>query len=80
MPTPQDIEAQRIVRREIARRPIDSTLLHIQINHGIVILRGQVRPMRGHQMDIHEEMQHIVKAIKQRPGIRDVILDVTYRL
>lgn len=80
MPTPHDIEATRIVRRELARRPIDSSLLHIQISHGLVILRGQVRPLRGHQLNIEEEMQRIAKAIKQRPGIRDVVLDVTYKL
>ncbi|MCH8275168.1 MAG: BON domain-containing protein [Armatimonadetes bacterium] len=79
MPIPGDIQAAKIVRREITRRPIDYSRIDIRVNHGIVYIRGQVAAMRGQPLDIREEMQLIVKVIRQRPGIRDVILDVIYR-
>ena len=79
MPTREDIQAAKIVRREITRRPIDYSRIDIRVNRGIVHIRGHVAAMRGQVMDIREEMQMVAKVIRQRPGIRDVILDVTYR-
>jgi hypothetical protein len=79
MPRPEDIEMMRTVRREVARRPIDTSLMTIYISHGIVYLRGQVRAMRGHELDLPEELKLMAKVMKQRPGIRDVVIEVTYR-
>lgn len=80
MPRHEDIEGLKLVRKELARRPIDISLLNIQYLHGIVRLSGQVKAMRGHEMDLKAEMELIAKILKQRPGIRDVVLDCIYRV
>ncbi|HWP31148.1 MAG TPA: hypothetical protein VNK96_05430 [Fimbriimonadales bacterium] len=75
----EDTEVTKTVWREFARRPVDISLMSIVVIHGVVYLRGQVKAMRGHTLDLRSEMEIIAKALKQRPGIRDVIMDLTYR-
>jgi len=75
----EDTEVTKTVWREFARRPVDISLMSIVVIHGVVYLRGQVKAMRGHNLDLRSEMEIIAKALKQRPGIRDVIMDLTYR-
>lgn len=79
MPRPEDIEGGRSVRKELARRPIDTTLAQVTISHGIVRISGQVRAMRGHVMDLRAEMEMIARVLRQKPGIRDVILECVFR-
>jgi hypothetical protein len=79
MPRPEDLEGGRAVRKEFARRPIDMTRAQIHISHGIVRIGGQVRAMRGHAMDLKSEMELIARVLKQMPGIRDVILECSFR-
>lgn len=79
MPKPEDLETARMVRKEFARRPIDTSLMTISIVHGVVYLRGSVKPMRGHTFDMKEELEILSKILRQRPGIRDVVIDVTRR-
>ena len=79
MPRPEDMEATKAVRKEFARRPIDTTLMMVTSAHGVVRLTGQVKAMRGHQMDLRSEMELIAKVLRQRPGIRDVVLECIMR-
>lgn len=75
----EDAAMTRLVQREIGRRPIDSRLLDVRAVHGIVYIRGQVRRLRGHDVNLEHEMEIIRRVLKSKPGIRDVIMDVTYR-
>ncbi len=74
-----DVETRRMVLREISKRHIDSSRLDVQVFHGVVYLRGTVSGMRGHDVDIKAEMELIRRILRQRPGVRDVVLDVIYR-
>ncbi|MCS6919878.1 MAG: BON domain-containing protein [Fimbriimonadales bacterium] len=74
-----DVETRRMVLREISKRHVDSSRLDVQVFHGVVYLRGTVSGMRGHNVDIKAEMEVIRRILRQRPGIRDVVLDVIYR-
>ncbi|MFN4032450.1 MAG: BON domain-containing protein [Fimbriimonadales bacterium] len=74
-----DVETRRMVLREISKRHIDSSRLDVQVFHGVVYLRGTVSGMRGHDIDIKAEMEVIRRILRQRPGIRDVVVDVIYR-
>ncbi len=74
-----DVETRRMVLREISKRHIDSSRMDVQVFHGVVYLRGTVSGMRGHDIDIKAEMELIRRILRQRPGIRDVVLDVIYR-
>lgn len=74
-----DVEIRRMVLREISKRHIDSSRMDVQVFHGVVYLRGTVSGMRGHDIDIKAEMEVIRRILRQRPGIRDVVVDVIYR-
>ncbi len=74
-----DAETRRMVLREISKRHVDVSRLDVQVYHGVVYLRGTVSALRGHNIDIKAEMELIRRILRQRPGIRDVVIDVIYR-
>jgi len=68
-----------MVQRELVKRCIDTSLLDVRVTHGVVYLRGTVRKMRGHDIDLEREMAIICTILRQKPGIRDVVSDVVIR-
>ena len=47
--------------------------------HGVCYIKGMVRAIPGSQIkDIHHEMEHLRHILRQKPDIRDVVLDVQY--
>ena len=76
----EDAEMTRMVRREISRRYIDSSMLDVRVMHGVVYLRGWVAKLRGHphEVDLREELELIHRILIQKPGIRDVVVEVDY--
>ena len=76
----EDAEMTRMVRREITRRYIDSTNLDVRVMHGVVYLRGWVELLRSHphKVDLREEVELIHRILMQKPGIRDVVVEVDY--
>ncbi len=79
MPRPEDFATLRLVRKELARKPIDTSLMQIYVMHGIVYFRGQVKATRGHQIDLKTEMEKIGTILRTKQEIRDVVIDVIYR-
>lgn len=75
----EDVHAVKMVRRELNRRKIDSSLVDVRVSHGVVYLRGQVRPVRGGAPDLHAEIEVVVRALRTRPEFRDVIVDLVFR-
>jgi hypothetical protein len=67
------------MRSEITRRPIDSGQLLIRVSHGVVHINGIVKNIRGHNVDLKKEMEHIATVLRGKSGIRDVVIDVMYR-
>jgi len=74
-----DIEVRRMVLREISKRHLDTSRLDVQVFHGVVYLRGTVSGMRGHDIDIKAEMEIVRRILRQRPGVRDVVVDLIFR-
>lgn len=72
-------ELQLLVRREMARRPIDCSMVDVHASHGVVYLRGTVRPLRGHNIDLQQEVTLLCTVLKQKSGIRDVINELQVR-
>ena len=66
-------QMQLLVRREMARRPIDCAMVDVYVTHGVVYLRGVVRGVRGHDIDLKQEISILMTVLKQKQGIRDVI-------
>ena len=71
----EDAHMTRMIQREIGRRQVDTSLLAINVSHGIVHLRGQIKKLRGHDVDLRQELEIIRRIIRSKPGIRDVLVD-----
>jgi hypothetical protein len=72
-------QMQLLVRREMARRPIDTSMVEVHVSHGIVYLRGTVRAVRGHDIDLQQEITILQTILKQKSGIRDVVSELQSR-
>lgn len=75
----EDQEGVRTVRKEMARHPIDTSLLNVSFHHGVVRLSGQVKVMRGHEMDLRAALENIAKTLRGKANIKDVVLECIYR-
>jgi len=75
----EDATMTRLVQREVVRRYIDSSRLEVKAIHGVVYLRGSIRKLRGHDVDLKHELEVINRVLRGKPGIRDVIIDVDIR-
>lgn len=71
----------KMVRGQIGRRTIDASQLIIQVSGGVVHFGGVLRPLRSSgNMDMQQEMNNISTILRQKPGIKEVVWDVTLRL
>ena len=73
-----DATMTRDALREIGKRAVDSSRLQVHVTHGVAYLMGRIDKVRGYHgnIDLHEELATIVKVLRQKPGIRDVICEV----
>jgi len=75
----ENVMMTKMVRGQLARRPIDTSLLNIQITGTTVYFVGVLRAMRDHaNIDLREEMNHISTILRQK-GIREVVWEVSLR-
>jgi osmotically-inducible protein OsmY len=72
-------QMQLMVRRELARRPLDCSMVQISVTHGVVYLRGTIRAMRGHDIDVVQEISILSTVLRQRAGVRDVVSELQTR-
>lgn len=75
----EDSSMTRLVQREVGRRYIDATRLDVKAIHGVIYLRGSIAKLRGHDVDLRKELEVIHRVLRGKSGIRDVIIDVTFR-
>lgn len=75
----EDVETRRMVLREINKRHLDTSLMDVHVMHGVVYIRGTVRGIRGHNVDVKQELEIIRRILRQKPGIRDVVIDAIVR-
>jgi len=71
-----DAQMTRMVQREISRRYVDISMLDVRAMHGVVYLKGTIRALRGHDVNLEHELEVMQRVIRSKPGIRDVIADV----
>ena len=75
-----DAAHTRLVRGQIARRYVDTSMLDIRVSHGVVHLTGVIRALRTHKdMDMKKEMDLISTILRGKHGIRDVVWEITQR-
>lgn len=72
-----DFRGQRVARAEFGRRGIDLGRADLMVMHGVCYVRGEVGRLPGSQYDdMNRELMLVQKVLRQRPEIRDVVLDV----
>ncbi len=80
MADPKDVEATRVVRKEFIKHRVDTTMADLRVSHGVVYIRGLIKREKGAAyVDLKTETERIARIIRQRPGIRDVVIDCQYR-
>ena len=76
-----DFRGQRIARSEFARRGIDVSRADIYVMHGVLYMRGSIKPMpNATYTDLGHELALVQKILRQRPEIRDLVMEVTHEL
>jgi hypothetical protein len=64
----------------MAKRGVDITMCDLRCMHGVLYIRGTVKPYRGSPItDLRSEMELIGKVLRQKPEIRDVVIECVYR-
>jgi hypothetical protein len=71
------LEQGRQIRREMGRHSLDCGEVQVSLSHGIIHLHGRVRPLRGHEEGFNEAITGLLKALRQRHGVRDIVTDWT---
>jgi osmotically-inducible protein OsmY len=69
----EDMRLTRACQREVTRRHVDSDHLEIKVVNGVCYLNGEVRPVRGVNVDLESEIEMIQRLLKSLPGIKDVV-------
>ena len=72
-------QLQLTIRREMARRTIDTSMVDVYCSHGVVYLRGTVRAIRGYNTDVEQEVKTLVTVLKSKSGIRDIVSELQVR-
>lgn len=73
-----DSAMTRDVLRDISKRPLDISDLHVSVMHGVVYLRGRVDRIRGYygDIDLQDELNRVTRLLRQKQGVRDVVCEV----
>jgi hypothetical protein len=81
MASPADREASKVARRFFGKRGIDVANADVRVSHGVCFVRGVVGVMPGSECeDLHAALEQTANLLRKRPEIRDVSIDVAYRL
>ena len=73
-----DSMVMREVMRDIGKHPVDSSGLVVHVTNGVIHLTGKLDKLRGYyeDTDLQGELNMIMRLLRQKPGIRDVICEV----
>lgn len=76
----EDMHMTRRVQRELGKRvALDTNLVTVRSIHGVVYVNGRVRAMRAViNLSLEDEMAIVAQNIKRIPGVRDVVMEVSY--
>lgn len=80
MADPNDVSGTKAARSLLGRRGVDLTLCDLRVMHGVCYIRGTVSAVKGSGiLDIKTEIEHCARLLRQKPEIRDVVIDARYR-
>lgn len=80
MALPTDVEALKLCRREFIKHRVDISRCDIHVSSGVIYVRGILKKERFSAFeDLEEETLRILRILRQRPEVRDVVVEVAYR-
>jgi hypothetical protein len=69
----------RMARVEFSKRGIEIGRADLRMTHGTLHIRGTISIMRGAMVkDLRGEVELIGKVLRQKPDIKDVVIDCQY--
>lgn len=75
-----DVTGTKIARSMFGRRGIDVSRAEVRVMHGVCYIRGPVSAIKGSGVeDVRGECEQVARLLRQKPEIRDVVLDCVYR-
>ncbi len=74
MSSVEDAQLRRALLHEVAKRPIDLTQFDLHVTRGVVYLTGIIQPPNKAAIDMTSELEKLTTTIKNRPGVRDVVM------
>jgi hypothetical protein len=74
-----DAELIRTIRREIGKRPIDTTRMELQVTNGKVILSGTIANTRDQPLIVlKDEMAFLERIFMRIPTLRELNVQLRY--
>jgi osmotically-inducible protein OsmY len=77
----EDKATRRLVEREIAKFPIDYSLLVVTVINGVCTFSGRVAPLRGalgRNIVLKDEVRKLADCVRMVHGVHEVVLDISY--
>ncbi len=77
--TPEDAEIARNVRRELNKRPIDSTMIDVQVKNGNITLGGRILHTREDKTaNLRSEVDIVMKNMTRERMVRGFFDQMQY--
>jgi len=77
--TPEDAEIARTVRRELAKRPLDSTQMDIQVKAGKITMAGRVMHLSEDKgANLRSEIEIVIKLLSRERIVKGVYDQLHY--
>jgi len=75
----KDVRGLRVARTELTKRGIDISRADLRVTHGTFYIKGMIGIMRGVACkDLRLEVEHIGRLLRQKPDIKDVVIDCQF--
>ncbi len=75
-----DVRGLRVAGSELSKRGIDVSRADLRVLRGTLYIKGQVGVIRGSAIkDLSIELEHIGRLLRQKPDIKDVVIDCQFR-
>jgi len=78
MRSEDDIRGSKIARNEFSRRGIDISRADIRLTRGVLHVQGVLGTGGMRQDDFKATMELVLKVLKSKPEIRDVVINAAY--
>lgn len=79
---PSDVAATKLLRAQFAKFGVDTTMADLRVTHGVAQVRGSLRAYKGTEAsngDLKSTVDNLCKGLRGKPGIKDIVLEVSYR-